>query len=66
MSAVDVKIQEILDAIAAEKLEVGNKIEEQSKKIQELIDAQGADNPALVAKLEEIKTGVQGIFTPEV
>lgn len=55
--------QEILDAIAAERVEVNAKLVALQAKIDELINQIGSGEVVTVADLAEIKTAISDIYT---
>jgi phosphoglycerate-specific signal transduction histidine kinase len=66
MGALEDKVAEINQAIAAEKDEVSARIADLSSQVDALKAqvAGGADQAAVLAMLDGIKAGVEGIFTP--
>ena len=63
MGEIQEKLQEVKDAIAAEKVEVNNKLTVLSDRITQLEDQLNSGDPVTLAQLDELKTAVNDIFT---
>lgn len=58
--------EEVLQAIADEKAQVSNAVNDLSKQIQDLKDQIANGSPVTPADLDEIATAVHNIFVPSV
>lgn len=57
--------QEVLDAIAAEKTEIVNKLTDLNQQIQDLKDQIANGTAVTPADLDEIQNAIHDIFVPE-
>jgi hypothetical protein len=62
---MDARVQEVLDAVAAEKLQVQTKLDDLGAQIQSLTDQLAAGTVVTTADLLAIKSAVENIFNPD-
>lgn len=65
MSAVQEKLREVLDAVAAEKQQVRERLDSLEAEVARLKDQIGDGDPVTVEQLESLRGQISDIFTPE-